>query len=82
MTISERRENILLILMYGEKTFEEIMESDLMFHISHTGIHQVLSLMENKGEIYFKGDKYYVYSKVLKKKFPSEYKELIVSKRK
>jgi len=61
MGISDLKELIIYSLGSSPCGAKELKERDFLKNISEYGVESMLSILENKGKIYFKGGKFYAY---------------------
>ena len=64
--ITEKIDDICASLWVKSATAEQLKERDFCKNTSLYGIHTFLQMAENKGLIYFKGEKAYCYKKTAK----------------
>ena len=79
--IQELKELILFSLDVKPCSVEELKKRDFLINISLYGVEQMLSALEIRGKVYYRGGKYFAYSeevKELRRKYGSSWK---ISKR-
>lgn len=65
-SIQELKELILFSLDVKPCSSEELKKRDFLANVSLYGIEQMLSTLEVRGKVYYRGGKYFAYTKAVK----------------